>query len=74
MTSGNKTVLVGEVYTFAMTKRVYLQFDGIEKPARIDADKVEEEHNGKTVIVKKGEVTVGKFKGDNITGWWIEDE
>ncbi len=74
MTSGNKTVLVSEVYTFAMTKHVYLQFTGIEKPARIDADKVEEDHNGKTVIVKKGETTVGKFKGETIAGWWIEDE
>jgi hypothetical protein len=53
-----------------MPKVVYVQIQGNEKPARIEADSVEEGRDG-CIVVKKGELLVGKFNNTKIAGWWI---
>jgi hypothetical protein len=63
-----------------MPKFVYVQVHGNEKPAKIEADKVEEKkiqsaHAGdfELIITSKG-AQVAKFQGLVVDGWWIQEE
>lgn len=74
------TMTVSTVYTFAMPKFVYVQVTGVEKPAKIEADKVERENvtsatagDYKLTISRDGK-PVGEFRGSKVDGWWIQDE
>jgi hypothetical protein len=64
------------VYNLGMAKVVYVQVAGIEKPARIQADRVEKESKEHVVVLllKKGDEPVGEFKDSVVQGWWIQDE
>ena len=64
-----------------MPKYVYIQIHGAEKPARIEADKVEHKRAEDSNVVgdyilalSLGEAKVGEFKGPVVDGWWIQDE
>lgn len=76
MISGS--IQISKLYTFAMTKYVYVQVRGVEKPAKIEADSAEEvgELGTRefTLSIKAGEKEIGKFRGNEISGWWIQDE
>jgi hypothetical protein len=61
-----------------MTTYVYVQMNGIEKPAKIEADKVDKvpvqssisgDHIYKITLKDK---QVGEFRGPQVLGWWIE--
>ena len=61
-----------------MTKYVYVQVHGVEKPARIEADEVVEDGSvGQikyAISIKLKKTEVGKFHGNVVDGWWIQDE
>jgi hypothetical protein len=67
-----------EVYTFAMPMFVYVQVKDVQNPAKILADSVEENgtfgSNDFTLTIKSGNKQVGKFRGNLVSGWWIQDE
>jgi len=66
---------VSDVYNFEMPKYVYVQIDGVEKAARVEADTVERRQKPQvTLILKKGDEQVGEFNGNKIVGWWVQDE
>ena len=74
------TVSRVRAYNFEMPKYVHIQINGVEKPARIRADKVEKREDSrgtllyeKFTVMRENEI-VGEFKADSIAGWWIEDE
>jgi len=65
------------VYTLDMPKFVYIQVQGVDKPARIRADKVEKTDIGSSsamLMLSNGGVPVGEFSNMAVLGWWIEDE
>lgn len=74
------TLSTSSVYTFAMAKFVYVQINGVEKPARIEADKVEKRTETKgnikeeQFILMKADAQVGEFAPKAVVGWWIQDE
>jgi hypothetical protein len=73
-----ESITVSTVYTFAMTKYVYVQVKGVEKPVKIEADKMEESGlkgtNDHRFSLKLKDVQVGQFTGHAGDGWWIQDE
>lgn len=67
------------VYTLDMPKFVYVQVTGVEKPAKIRADKVEKLGTAMDVInsklvLKIEDQQVAEFRQSAVQGWWIEDE
>ena len=74
-------IKISTVYTFAMPKYVYVQVHGIDKAAKIEADKVERETDQECGVVGghrlklslKGQ-PVGDFNGLNVDGWWFQEE
>jgi len=74
MSRTNEEITTNKMYTFGMPKYVYIQLGGVEKPARIEADKAEEQRNAQEVVVMKGDEIVGKFKGNAVVGWWVQSE
>jgi hypothetical protein len=74
-----RDIQVSTVYTFAMQKFVYIQVHGADKPLRIEADRLEEQDEtmaGKpqTLALFRKDKPVGKFNGDAVDGWWIQDD
>ena len=72
--------MISAMYTLDMSKYVYVQVHSNEKPAKIQADKVEERKRASStagdfdlVLSSKGE-EVGKFRGHVVAGWWIQEE
>ena len=66
-----------QVYTLDMPIFVYVQVHGVDKPARIRADKVEDSSDDLVhgiITLKRGSELVGQFKTSAVQGWWIEDE
>jgi hypothetical protein len=62
-----------------MSKFVYVQIKGTEKPARIKAETLPETNEGgggglNRLILKNGETKVAEFIGSEVQGWWIQDE
>ena len=76
----SKEFTISEVYTFDMPKYVYVQVKGVEKPAKVQADKVEMEKVASNTsgdykfVVKLGDALVGEFKGHSVDGWRIQNE
>jgi len=72
------TVTVSTVYTFGMTKFVYVQIKGAKEPARIKAEtfeKIEGTGGGlNRLILKDGKAVIAEFDGSQVQGWWIQDE
>lgn len=74
------TVSISTVYTLAMPRYVYIQVHGVEKPARIEADKIEkrnvESHiaGDHVLLLSLKDTPVGEFKGPIVDGWWMQDE
>jgi hypothetical protein len=74
------TVSHSSVYNFEMPNYIYVQITGVDKPARIRADKVEKQQETRGSIklekftVIRDNAPVGEFKGDSVIGWWIEEE
>jgi hypothetical protein len=65
------------VYHATMPKVICIQLHGYQgaiapHPLRIPADKVEPQ--GDWTILKLGEESIGQFRTDMISGWWIEGE
>jgi hypothetical protein len=64
------------VYTLDMPKFVFVQTTGIERPAKIRADKVEKTKSdeGFVLSIKLGNEQIGEFRSPAVQGWWIEEE
>ncbi len=69
-------VSTSTVYTLDMPKTVYIQVQGVDKPAQIRADKVTKNGSGSDglLILSNGDEQVGEFKAIVVNGWWIENE
>jgi hypothetical protein len=65
-------VEVSTVYALSMPKYVYVQLHGVQKPIRIQADKIAK--SGTSMVITKDSVQVGHFESGNVQGWWIQDE
>jgi len=65
-----------------MPKYVNIQVRGVDKAVRIEADKVERSNIAGTVAgsssyaltIKLKDTQVGEFNGNDVAGWWFEDE
>ncbi len=64
-----------------MPRYVYVQIEGVEKAARVEADAVATEvrtQQGQMasvkLILKKGDLPVGEFSIGKVIGWWLQDE
>jgi hypothetical protein len=61
-----------------MPRVVYVQTVGNERPARVLADSVEERTSSaqpeSMLVLKQGDLEVGRFKLDKVIGWWFHDE
>jgi hypothetical protein len=74
------TVTHSTLYTLDMAKVISVQVKGVEKPARIFADKVEKKTieaiggQQEVLMLKNGNEEVGEFKRLSVDGWWIESE
>ena len=66
------------VYTISMPKYAYVQVNGVDKAAKIEADEIKEEsqigYQGYQLSLSLNGKLVGKFKGTIVDGWWIQDE
>jgi hypothetical protein len=62
---------ITKVYTFSMTTYVCVQFKDIEKPIKVEADKLEK--TATIYTLKKGTETVGELVPATVAGWWIEE-
>jgi hypothetical protein len=62
------------VYTFCMPTMIYVQMKNIEKPAKVEADKVENDGKNVRLILKKGDETVGDIDANHVIGWWKQFE
>lgn len=73
-----ESITVSTVYTFAMSKYVYVQIKGVDTAAKIEADEMEESGvkgtNMHLFSLKLKNVQVGQFYGHAVDGWWIQDE
>jgi hypothetical protein len=54
-----------------MAKYICVQVKGIQAPARIRADRVEDA--AKALKVIKGSEVVGAFQAQSVMGWWVEE-
>jgi hypothetical protein len=57
-----------------MPTYIYVQLKNVDKAAKIDADKVEEEKATGTLLIKKGDNLVGKIDQNCVVGWWKQFE
>jgi len=66
---------ISSVNNLGMPKYVYVQFANIEKPAKIEADKVEAKTGeSQILILKLNDQMVGEIGRGSVVGWWIQDE
>ena len=67
-------IQVSTIYTFSMSKVVFIQLVGVEKAISMNADKVERtEPPQAKLLIKAGDKQIGKFRIDQVAGWWIQD-
>lgn len=64
-----------------MPKFIYVQIEGVEKPARIEADSIARETRTQAgqqahakLILKSDGKEVGEFNATKVIGWWLQDE
>jgi hypothetical protein len=71
-TSQPLVVTVSTIYALSMPKFIYVQIKGVDKPARIRGDEMEQA--GNEWQIKLGPSQVAMFRRDDVQGWWIQDE
>ena len=71
-------VRVFTVYNLDMAKAVYIQVRGVDKAVQVQADKVEESGmigtSAYALLISLKGTQVGKFNGNMVDGWWIQDD
>ena len=67
--------ITARAYNYKMPKYTFIQVHGVERAAKIRADRVSVENaDGNSVIaVFLGDTKVGEFNKSSVQGWWIED-
>jgi len=53
---------------------IYVQMKNVDKPAKVEADAVEEDKAAVKLLIKKGDKIVGSIHQDFVMGWWTQHE
>lgn len=57
-----------------MPNYIYVQMKNVDKPARVEADAVEEDSKTLRLVIKKGDKVVGSIDQNCVMGWWTQFE